>query len=192
MIVRTVQQEDDRSWQDACNTWVEQDEEAAVGVHQVRVDQEVAEQAAAGQCKKAKTTEESEEPPELDGLLLEGEEQEYFLELLMRKASPEQPRPSLATKSKVASTKGKKDRSKEKKVCGKSPAGRAAGGKTREERAVNLAGGMERQIASDLAHNPEAKGRGLAKSNQKREEQATKPPATSGGECSGQKTPDYS
>jgi hypothetical protein len=191
MIVGTVQQEDDCSWQDACNTWVEQDEEAAAGVHQVRVDQGVTEQAAAGQCKKAKTAEDSEEPPELDGLLLEGEEQEYFLELLMRKASPEQPRPSLATKSKVTSTKGKKDRSKEKKVRGKSPAGRAAGGKTGEERTVNLAGGMERQIASDLAHNPEAKGRELAKSDQKREEQATKPPATSGGECSEQKTPDY-
>jgi hypothetical protein len=115
MIVGTVQQEDDCSWQDACNTWVEQDEEAAAGIHQVRVDQGVAEQAAVGQCKKAKTAEESEEPPELDGLLLEGEEQEYFLELLMRKASPEQPRPSLMTKSKVASTKSKKDRSKEKK-----------------------------------------------------------------------------
>jgi hypothetical protein len=57
---------------------------------------------------------------------------------------------------------------------------------------VNLSGGMERQIASDLAHNPEAKGRGLAKSDQEREKQATKPPAISGGECSGQKTPDYS
>jgi hypothetical protein len=38
MIVGTVQQEDDCSWQDACNTWVEQDEEATTGVHQVRVD----------------------------------------------------------------------------------------------------------------------------------------------------------
>jgi hypothetical protein len=123
---------------------VEQDEEAAAGVHQVRVDQGVAEQAAAGQCEKAETMEESEEPRGLDGLLLEGEEQEYFLELLMRKAPPEQPRPSLATKSKVASTKGKKDRSKEKKTRGKSPTGRAAGGMTGEERAVNPTGGVRR------------------------------------------------
>jgi hypothetical protein len=49
MIVGTVQQEDDCSWQDACNTWVEQEEEATAGVHQVRADQE----AAVGQCKKA-------------------------------------------------------------------------------------------------------------------------------------------
>ncbi len=192
MIVGTVQQEDDCSWQDACNTWMGQDEEAAAGVHQMRVVQEVAEQTAVSQCKKASTAEGSEESPELDGLLLEGEEQEYFLELLMRRASPERPRASLSTKSKAAPTKGKKNRSKEKKVRGKSLAGRIANGKTKEERTVNLAGGMERQIASDLAHNPEAKGRGLAEDNQQRKEQVTRSPATSGGECSGQKMPDYS
>ncbi len=104
MIVGTVQQEDDCSWQDACNTWMGQDEKAAAGVHQVRVVQEVAEQTAVGQCKKASTAEGSEESPELDGLLLEGEEQEYFLELLMRRASPERPRASLSTKSKAAPT----------------------------------------------------------------------------------------
>jgi hypothetical protein len=192
MIVGTVQQENDCSWQDACNTWVEQDEEAAVGVHQVRADQEVAEQAAVGQCKKASTAEGSEESPELDGLLLEGEEQEYFLELLMRRASPERPRPSLLTKSKVAPTKGKKSRGKEKRIRRKSLTGGIASGKTREERTTTLAGGMERQVASDLAHSPEAKGRGLAEGGQEREKQVTRPPATSGGECSGQKTPDYS
>jgi hypothetical protein len=89
MIVGTVQQEDDCSWQDACNAWMEQGEEVAAGVHQVRACQEVAEQAAVGQCKKASTMERSEETPKSDGLLLEGEEQEYFLELLMRRASPE-------------------------------------------------------------------------------------------------------
>ncbi len=120
MIVGTVQQEDDCSWQDACNAWAEQDEEATAGVHQagvhqVGVDQEVTTQAAASQCKKASTAEGGEESPEVDGLLLEAEEQEYFLELLMRKASPERPRPSLPTKSKATSSKGKKGRSKEKK-----------------------------------------------------------------------------
>jgi hypothetical protein len=192
MIVGTVQQKDDCSWQDACNTWVEQDEEAAAGVHQVRVGQEAAEPAALSQCKKANTTEGSEESPELDGLLLEGEEQEYFLELLMRKASPERPRPSPSTESKGAPTKGKKNRSKEKKVRDKSLAGRMASGKTRERGTANLAGGMERQTASDLAHNPEAKGRGPTEGDQGEGKKATRPPATSGGECSGQKMPDYS
>ncbi len=134
----------------------------------------------------------SEEPPELDGLLVEGEEQEYFLELLMRRASPERPRASLSTSSKVAPTKGKKNRSKEKKVREGNLAGKIANEETKGERTVSLAGGMERQIASNIAHNPEAKGRGLAGDDQQKKEQATKPPATSGGECSGQKTPDYS
>jgi hypothetical protein len=35
MIVGTVQQEDDCSWQDASKSWLEQDEEVAVGVYQV-------------------------------------------------------------------------------------------------------------------------------------------------------------
>jgi hypothetical protein len=50
---------------------------------------------------------------------------------------------------------------------------------------VSPASGKERQVASNLAHNPEAKGRGLGEKNQQRRDQATEPPATSGGECSG-------
>ncbi len=57
---------------------------------------------------------------------------------------------------------------------------------------MNPASGRERQVASDLAHNPEAKGRGLAEKDQQEKGQATGPPATSGEECSGQKKPDYS
>jgi hypothetical protein len=86
MIVGTVQQEDDCSWQDVCSTWREQDEEMAAGVHQVKVCQEVAELTAVGQCKGADIPGESEEVSKPGGLLLEGEEQEYFLELLMRRA----------------------------------------------------------------------------------------------------------
>jgi hypothetical protein len=89
MIVGTVQQEDDHSWQDACNSWMEQDEEVAAGIYQVRVCQEAVEQSAVGQCKEASIIEEVKKASEPDGLLLEGEEQEYFLELLMRKVSPE-------------------------------------------------------------------------------------------------------
>ncbi len=115
MIVGTIQQEDDCSWQGACNAWMEQDKEAAVGVHQIRVDQEVSEQVAVGQCKEANATKRSEMPLELEDLLVEGEEQEYFLELLMRKALPERPKESLPTGSRATPTKSKKSRSKGKK-----------------------------------------------------------------------------
>ncbi len=184
MIVGMVQQEDDCSWEDACNTWAEQDENATAGVHQVGVDQEMTEQAAAGQCKEASAAEGGGESPKVNGLLLEGEEQEYFLELLMRKASPERPKPSLPAKSKATSSKGKKGRSKEKKVRGRSPAGRTASENTREKGAGNMANGVKGQTVPDLAHNPETEGRGLAKGDQEGEKQVTRPPATSGGECS--------
>jgi hypothetical protein len=158
----------------------------------VRACQEVVKQVAVGQCEKASTIEGGEKTPEPDGLLLEGEEQEYFLELLMRRASPERPKASLPTKSKAAPTKGKKGRKKEKKALGKSLAGRIADERVKEKRATSPAGGLEKQPAPDLVNNPEAKSRGLAEDNQEKKEQATRPQATSGGECSGQKTPDSS
>jgi hypothetical protein len=89
---------------------MEQDEEAAVGVHQIRVDQEVSEQATVGQCKKANAAKKGETPLELEDLLVEGEDQEYFLELLMRRASPERPKESLPARNRAAPTKGKKRR----------------------------------------------------------------------------------
>jgi hypothetical protein len=192
MIVGTVQQEDDYSWQDACSAWREQDEVVAAGVHQVRVCQEVVEQATVGQCKEADIPGESEEASEPGGLLLEGEEQEYFLELLMRRASPERPKASLSTENKAAPAKGKKGKNKGKEAHGKNLAGGAANKKTKEEKTTSLANSLGKQQAPNLANNPEVKDRGLAESNQQEKEQVTRTCATSGGECSGQKTPDYS
>ncbi len=90
MIVGTIQQETEGSWQDACDAWVTQDEEAEAGVHHVEVGQEADEPAGEGQCKKASDVRDGMEPPEVRDLLVEGEEQEYFLELLMRREPPEQ------------------------------------------------------------------------------------------------------
>jgi hypothetical protein len=102
---------------------MEQDEEVAVGIHQVGAGQEVVKQATVGQCKKAGTVEGGEKTSKPEGLLLEGEEQEYFLELLMRRASPGRPKAGLSTKSKAAPAKGKKSKKKEKKALGGSLAG---------------------------------------------------------------------
>jgi hypothetical protein len=68
---------------------MEQDKEAAAGVYQVTTCQEAAKQLAVGQCKEARAMRGNEEDLGPDGLMLEGEEQEYFLELLMRTVSPE-------------------------------------------------------------------------------------------------------
>ncbi len=154
---------------------------------------EAVKQSSAGQCKKVEIKGADERAPEPDDLLLEGEEQEYFLELLMRKASPERPkagqpvggRDNLSVEA--ASAKGKekkKSKKKEKKALRKI--------KERKEGAAGLACNVEKQAALDLLNNPEAKGRGLVAGHQGKKEQVTRSQATSGGECSGQKTPDRS
>jgi hypothetical protein len=132
MIVGAVQQEDDCSWQDACKSWVEQDEEVVGGTYQVGTcqgaagtaagtEKEAARQPLVNQGKKAVVVEASEETPESDDLLLEGGKQEYFLELLMRKASPERPKAGQAveglkdSRNKAASTRGQEKRKNRKK-----------------------------------------------------------------------------
>ncbi len=182
MIVGTVQQGDERSWQEACDAWEAQGEEATVGVYQAGVDQETSEPAAEGQCKKASTGKSDEWSLEVEDLLVEGEEQEYFLELLMRTASPERPRENPPAESEARSVRDRRRKNKEKKACKKNLGERAIDKATEEEEAVDMANGQERQVASNLAHNPEAKGRGLAEGGQQKK---SKPAATSGGECSG-------
>ncbi len=103
MIVGTVQQEDDCSWQDAGKSWLERDEEVAVGVYQVGTCQsadgepvETGEEAARhppmGRRGETEVMEDGWQTPGPGDLLIEGEEGEYFLELLMRRALPEKPK----------------------------------------------------------------------------------------------------
>jgi hypothetical protein len=72
MIVGTVQQETECSWQDVCNTWTTQDEEAEAGVHQVWADRGTSGSAGEGQCKKASDVRDGGEPPEAGDLLVGG------------------------------------------------------------------------------------------------------------------------
>ncbi len=67
-----------------------------------------------------------------------------------------------------------------------------AGEQERKEGATDQTSELERQTAPDPVNNPEAKGRGLVDGNRAKKEQVTGAQATSGGECSGQKTLDYS
>jgi hypothetical protein len=177
MIVETVQHEEDCSWQDACKSWMEQDEGVAVGVHQVGVCKGATEakaeaatgtakgavrQPAVGQCKKARTIEADERASEPDDLLLEGEEQEYFLELLMRKTSPErhkagQPAESRDnSKDEAASAKDKekkKSKKKEKKALRKGKVEREDRGEGREKGTTGRASSLEKQTVLDLLNN---------------------------------------
>jgi hypothetical protein len=185
MIVGAVQQETECSWQDACNTWASQDEEVEAGVHQVKADRKTGGPVREDQCKKVCDARDSVETLEVGDLLVEGEEQEYFLELLMRRASPDQLTENLPPKNEASTLKGRKNKSLGKKIRRKKLSRGTTGKEPRREKTTDPVGGGERQVASNLAHNPEAKGRGLAGEDQQKRNQATAPPPTSGGECSG-------
>ncbi len=137
------------------------------------------------QRQKAGTGKSDERSLEVEDLLVEGEEQEYFLELLMRRASPERPRENLPAKSEACSVRDRRRKNKEKKVRKKNLEERAIDKVAKGEEAVDVANGQERQVASNLAHNPEATGRGLAGRGQQKKSQSAETAATSGGECSG-------
>jgi hypothetical protein len=211
MIVGTVQQEEDCSWQDACKSWIEQDEEVVGGVYQVGTcqgaaetpagtEKEAARQPSVSQCKKAAVVEASEKASKSDDLLLEREEQEYFLELLMRKASPERPKAGQSveglkdSRNEVASTRGQEKRKnrKKEKTLKKSKAAKGASEQEREKGAAGTTSDREKQSALDLLDNPEAKGRGLVADNRGKKEQVAGSQTTPRGECSGQKTLDSS
>ncbi len=186
MIVGTVQQETGYSWQDACDAWAVQNEEIEAGVHQVEVSGMVGGPARKDQCKKVDEAKNGNEQPEGGGLLVEGEEQEYFLELLMWKVPPSQPTDTPSPKVEANTLKGKKKRNLGKKLRKKLKLSKGATHKEpRREREADPVGGGEGRVASNLSHNPEVKGRGLAGGGWETGGQTTASPSTSGGECSG-------
>jgi hypothetical protein len=140
MIVGTVQQEDDCSWQDASKSWLEQDEEEEVGIYGIYqvgtcqgadeaplgTGREAARHPPTGHREEAEAAEDGWRAPGPGDLLIEGEEGEYFLKLLMREASPGELNPissksdQLAgnkedSKSKTAPAKGKGKKKGKKK-----------------------------------------------------------------------------
>jgi hypothetical protein len=186
MIVGTVQQEVGCSWQDACNAWAAQSEELEVGVHQVEVSGMMGGPVSRDQCKKVDEARSGNEQPDRGGLLVEGEEQEYFLELLMREVPPSQPADAPLPRAEANTLKGKKKRNLGKKLRKKLKLSRGATHKEPGRRGEPAPDGSgERQVAPNLSHNPEAKGRGLAGGGQGKGSQRTTSPSTLGGECSG-------
>jgi hypothetical protein len=186
MIVGTVHQEVGYSWQDACNAWAAQNEGTEAGVHQVEVSGIGAGQEEKDQCKKVDGADQGGEQPEAGGLLVEGEEREYILELLMREVPPSQPAGTSSPRVEVNTLKDKKKRNLGKKLRKKLKLAKGAAIKEpRKEGRANLAGGGKNQVASNLPHNPEVKGKGLAGGGRDSGGQTTASPSTSGGECSG-------
>jgi hypothetical protein len=187
MIVGTVQQEDGCSWQDASKPWMEQDEGVAVGNYQVgtcqgadgvlmKTGEEAAERPSASQCKGAEIEEIEWQAPGPGDLLLEGEEGEYFLELLMRKASPERPKADRPMegkedmRGKVAPDKDKNKKKSKKKDLTENKAVAESEASGEEKSVTGPTSSQGKQVAPDLLSNPEAKGRGLVAGERAEEE----------------------
>ncbi len=105
MIVGTVQQEDDCSWQDAIKSWLEQDDEEEAEVYQVGTCQGadgasletgrgLGMHPPASQHESVEVSKDGWQAPGPGDLLIEGEEGEYFLELLMRETPLGEPSPA--------------------------------------------------------------------------------------------------
>ncbi len=127
-----------------------------------------------------------DEQSEAGGLLVEGEEREYILELLMREVPPDLCASAHPTKAELATLKGKRKRNLGKKLRKRLKLARGTAIKEpRKEGKVNTAGGGESQVTANLPRNPEVKGRGLAGRQRDGRDQPAASPPTSGGECSG-------
>ncbi len=114
MIVGAVRQEEEYSWQDVCEAWEAQDGEMEASVHQVRANRVEIERGEENVHKRISEDEQSE--TEAEGLLVEGEEGEYVLELLMREVPPNLLAGMHPAKAELATLKGKKKKNLGKKL----------------------------------------------------------------------------
>ncbi len=138
------------------------------------------------QCKKVDGADQGDEQPEMGGLLVEGEEREYILELLMREVPPSQPADVPSPNVGVNTLKGKKKRNLGKKLRKKLKLSKGATVmEPRREGKADPVGSGEKQVASNLSHNPESRGRGSAGGEREKGGLTAASSPTSGGECSG-------
>jgi hypothetical protein len=179
MIVGAVRQEEEYSWQDACEAWAAQDGGMEASVHQVRTEQ-------GEEHVHEGTSEDEQSEAEAEGLLVEGEEREYVLELLMREVPPNLHAGVHPAQAEPATLRGKRKRNLGKKLRKKLKMARSAAIKEpKEEGKTDAAERRRGQAASDLSRNPETKGGSSVDKKQDRGSRSTASLPTSGGECSG-------
>ncbi len=148
MIVGTVRQENECSWPDTCNTWAALDEEAEVGVHQVQADK--VETSGADQ---------GDEQLEAEGLLIEGEEREYVLELLLREAPTDACVNDRPTRVKPTAPKSKRKRRLEKELHKRARVVKEATTRVPEKSEGSAAHGEgKKQATHGMLCNPETRG----------------------------------
>jgi hypothetical protein len=184
MIVGAVCQEEEYSWQDACEAWETQDEEMKASIHQVRADGVEIGQGEKNVHSEINAVEQSE--AEAEGLLVEDEEREYILELLMREVPPNVEAGVHPARAELATLKGKRKRNLGKKLRKRLKMTKSAAIKElKKERKADAAERRRGQATTGLTHKPGAKGGGPSDRGQGERGLSTAPTPTSGGECSG-------
>jgi hypothetical protein len=121
---------------------------------------------------------------------------EYFLELLMRKVSPERPIVDRLvggkedSRGKTVPARGKDKKKNKKKALKENKVVVESGAQREEKSTAGLTSNQEKQAAPDLLSNQEARGRGVITGDRTEEEPMPRSKTTPRGECSGQKKPD--
>ncbi len=144
------------------------DEETEVGIHQVEASE-----------IKVSGADQEEEQLEAEGLLIEGEEREYVLELLLRETSMEACVDDHLARARPATFKNKRKRNLEKKLHKRA--------RVVEEVAAKVPkkdGEGKKQAAHAIPCNPETRGGRAVERERGRDNQPTTLPPTSGRECS--------
>jgi hypothetical protein len=174
MIVGAVRQESECSWPDACNAWAALDEETEVGIHQVGV----------GETGTSRADRE-EEQLEAEGLLIEGEEREYVLELLLRETSTEACVSNHPANARPATFKSKRKRNLERRLHKRARVAEETAAKVPRKnggRANDREG--KKQATLGMPCGPETRGGEATEGERSRGDQPAAPLPTSGRECS--------
>jgi hypothetical protein len=186
MIVGAVRQEEGHSWREACKAWEAQEGDMRASIHQV-----IADGVGEGEPEEADENEQSE--AESDGLLVEGDEREYILELLLREAPSNVEAGVHPARAELATLTGKRKRNLGKKLRKKLKMARNTVVKeTRKERKAQGAGEEKGQATTAAAREPGAKGSDPVNKKQGDRGPSSAPTPTSGRECSGHQEPEYS
>jgi hypothetical protein len=184
MIVGAVCQEEMHSWQEACEAWEAPEEDMGASIHQVRA-------ARMEEGELEGTNEDEQSETELDGLLVEGDEREYILELLMRGAPPSVGAGARPAKAEVATLTGKRKRNLGKKLRKKLKMARSTAiREAKKEGKAQEAGRGRGPAATAGARGPWAEGRTSANKKQGDRGPSSVPTSTSGRECSGHQEPE--
>jgi hypothetical protein len=174
MIVGAVRQESEYSWSDACNAWTALDEEAEVGVHQVQAEE-----------VETNRDDQGDEQPEAEGLLIEGEEREYVLELLLREAPAETCIGDRPTRAKPTAPKSKRKRQLEKKLHKRARVVKEGTARVPEKSEGSAIHGRgKKQATHGTLCGPETRGGEAAEGDHDGGDQSTAARPTLGRECS--------